>query len=302
MISGPVLPKTRVGLQEFVESYLDTIEFGLTIVERDLELEAGLSIEVLARDAAGRPVLVFAVDPDSWRAVPTRVLAARAWVAAGAQLLARFVPSEGIDYDLPPRLVVVGFELSADLLQLLADVRGEVEVYQAQSLRVGGRQCVGVVPRAGAGVTGLENSYQPPSGVADQARTLSVRFLDVVRRLDSSLQVIGDRYSRRFSLAGSLLAELYLERGVMCVRLPGMSPLLLRSKADCNVALDHLMRRYLDLNGVGGSAADVSIDTPPHPRELRDSGTLQRLRESIDASQLSSEEYSVLGDSGSDDD
>jgi hypothetical protein len=67
------------------------------------------------------------------------------------------------------------------------------------------------------------------------------------------------------------------------------------------------MRRYLEIHGTGEPAAAVSpvgaqapgADARP---QVDPSLSLDRMREVVDSTHLSSEEYSVLGESGSDDD
>lgn len=303
MISGPVLPKTHAGLGELIECHLESVESGLRLLQRDLEFDSGWSVEALAHDAARRPVFLFTVDEGTAVELPTRLLAVRAWIATAGPLLARFLPADGVDYDLEPRLVVLGFEIPQSLTRALSDLRGPVEVYQVRSVRIAGETRVGAIPLLGAGVIGSEDSLCPPSGVRDSARTMSVRFLEVVERLDPSMRVLGDRYSRRFWVGGRLLAELYLRGGALQVNVPERYVGALRSRSDCDAALDHVMRRFLEIQSVDGAAdaPAVGVEDRREMPSVDRSVSLERLREVVDSSQLSSEEYSVLGDSGSDD-
>ena len=56
MISGPITPRTRIGLREFVRQRTQLLECGLTLVQEDLELGASppgtSSVDALARDQA----------------------------------------------------------------------------------------------------------------------------------------------------------------------------------------------------------------------------------------------------------
>ena len=69
MISGPITPRTRMGLREFVRQRAQLLECGLTLVQEDLELGASpggtASVDALARDALGTPLFVESMVADS---------------------------------------------------------------------------------------------------------------------------------------------------------------------------------------------------------------------------------------------
>ena len=76
MIRGPVLPTKRDSLWSLVSTRLDRLESGLTLALESFECgDAALgSVEGLARDAMGGPVLVMlaVAAPPQWVAVQTR--------------------------------------------------------------------------------------------------------------------------------------------------------------------------------------------------------------------------------------
>lgn len=329
MISGPVLPRNHAGLWELIDGHLDDVERGLVVVERDLELEPDCRADALLKDAAGRPVFVLLAHPELEHELPARLLALRAWLVSGVALLARFVRHDGLDYELPPRLLALGFELPGGVLQQLRELRSAgVEVYQFCSLRIGGRERGGLMPVLGASAApgGSVQNGRLPSGIRDpKVETLGARFVDLMQRLDPDVQVTGDRYSRAFGYAGVALAELQLCDGGLQVGVPGAVPgheltngvdveadevrefHELCTPADGRHVADLVMRRYLRVLGADRSTAGALSPTRVPPAQAPESAdppalSLERLRATVGTSQLSPEEYSVLGEAGPDDD
>ena len=303
MISGPVFPRNREGLAELVERHLDEIERGMVLVDRDLECGADCNVDALAMDAAGRPVFLFMAQRDTEASLPGRILTASAWLVSGVSLLRRFVPFDGLDYSQPSRMVVLGFELSAGLLEQLSQLRElGVEVYQYCSVRVGDRERGGVFPLLGGADLEGGDADQLPEGVRDpQARALGGYVLDLMRRLDPDVQVAGDRYTRTFSYGSDALAELYLRNGQLSVRVPDAPDVCsLRTQEDAQLVAEAVTRRFLEVDGV--ELPEVSQRRPAtggEPVDERDL-SLDQIRDMADQSKLSPEEYSVLGESRSD--
>jgi len=333
MISGPVLPRNHAGLWELIDGHLDDVERGLVVVERDLELEPDCRVDALLKDAAGRPVFLLLAHPELEHELPARLLALRGWLVSGLALLARFVRHDGLDYELPPRLLALGFELPGRVLQQLGELRNAgVEVHQFCSLRIGGRERGGLMPALGAegsiSCGSVQSVGRLPSGVRDpKVETLGARFLDLMQRLDPDVQVTGDRYSRAFTYAGVALAELQLCDGGLQVSVPLSAPASaddgddgddadeasaidvrqLRDPDDGRHIADLVMRRYLQVLGSDRSTAGEPSPTRIPPAQAPESAdpralSLERLRATVDTSQLSPEEYSVLGEAGPDDD
>jgi hypothetical protein len=316
MISGPVFPRTREGLRELVEQHLCEIEFGLQRVERDLEFEPGCAADLLAKDAAGRPALVFVVAGDPPGELLTRVLMARAWMQSGAAVLANMVASGGLNCELAPRFIAVGYEIHSDLVRLLSECApGALELYQLRVVRIGGRIRVGMIPLCGVDATADEGPYRVPSGVSSAtAKTLCARFLELMRRVESDFRIVGDRYSRRFHHDGVLLTELSVLDGDVRVRIPKHAPsgtpssadareqvLELRAVEDCHEAVDRVMRSYLALLAANPRSNADSSAVVHHCDQAPRTVSLADIREAMGASRLSPEEYSLLGDFGSDD-
>ena len=331
MISGPVFPRNQNGLRELMKRHLGEIERGLDLVEQDLELEAGFVIDALGCDAANRPVFLFAVDRDGERDAPMRVLSTRGWLNANTPLLRRLLPDSGIDFEQTPRFVVVTFEVSDALAKQVRDCAPGCEIYEIQCVRIGGRARVGAMPRLGAASPDVEDSFALPSGVERAVdRTVCVRFMDLLKRIEPDLDIRGDRYSRHFRFAGESLAELEVQGAGVVVRAVvdregATREIPLTSVDDCVEAVDCVMRHYLTV----AAEQDIAPTTTTEPAESHEPKTngnghgnghgsssslartesseespvsLQSLRETVEQSQLTPEEYTALGELAPDDD
>jgi hypothetical protein len=308
MISGPVSPHTRTGLSDLLEQHLERIESGLAVVAWNLELDDGCEVDALARDAAGRPVFLFAVDPQGEPDLVPRLLRAKRWLADGVELLARSPRLAGVDFALPSRLMVVGLGAMPELVDQLAALRADCfEVYRLRRFRVDGELVVAVQALSAAGPGAGEQPFRLPSGVTGPAaRTHGARFLELMQRLDPSLQVTGDRYSRSFCFGGAKLAELRLEGGRLAVRLgvdqPGGAALEVGSARDCALAFDAVARLYLELSRSSGSAGDALAPASAKAGAAHRS-LLEPLRRSIaEARELSALECSMLAEHDGEDD
>ncbi|MEM7202353.1 MAG: hypothetical protein AAF628_18930 [Planctomycetota bacterium] len=293
MISGPQLPRTRAGLLELLAHHLGEMERGLEVVALGLELDPSCTVDVLAKDAAGGPVLAFAVDQDSEAELPSTVLATRAWLATGRAALARACPAEGLDWERDPRLVALALDLQCGTLQVLAELpKGAVEVYRVLPFRVGGQVVVSIQSLLGEGAMQAENTLRVPTGVTNpEARSLGSRYLDLVGRLDPEIRVEGDRYFRVLRYGGQTLAELGLRDGHLQVKVPadeGVAEMELQTRQDCTVAVDRTARRFLECEA-------------PTPGQTG-SSAMEPLQRSIeDAQRLSDDEVVSLGASIDDD-
>lgn len=291
MISGPILTRTRDGLRNVLRQHLEGAERGLVVVQDDLLFEGGCRVDALARDAHGTPVLLFLVMPEEDRDLAGRVLDAQAWMTANPRLLAQALPLRGVRYDQAPRVVVVGFEIPEALLGRLATLRlPSLDVYQVSWFSAGGELKVGMVPLVGAALAGEQDGFRVPAGIDDpRQRSLCSRFLDLLQRLDPGLEVFGDRFSRRFSLAGRAVGELRQVDGRLQFEVPrgdqAAAVFELSSWSDCEGAADAAMRRYLACSVPTSEPVDDLVGPP----------SFSSIRRSVAQVQLSREEYSALG-------
>jgi hypothetical protein len=295
MISGPVLTRTREDLRGITRRHLERIERGLRIVQDDLLLDDGCRVDALACDARGTPVLLFLSIADEDRDLPGRVLDAAAWMEANPRLLAQALPLRGIDYGKSPRVLVVGFDLADALLARLGALRlASLDVFRVQWFSAGGQVRVGVVPLLGGAARGDDDGYRVPTGLEEpRARSLCMRLLDLLQRIDPELEARGDRFSRRFSIGGEPVAELWSESdglrlAVIDERRDHREVLTLADWDECEAATDRVMRRYLDC---------CNTEAEPAPAATGAAPSFAGIRRSAAQAQLSREEYAVLGES-----
>ncbi|MGH7150519.1 MAG: hypothetical protein ACREIU_07470, partial [Planctomycetota bacterium] len=107
MSAGAVLVKMEI--LEHLRSHPDELEPGLVVLKSDLEVGAGIPVDLLAADATGRPCLVF-VGPEESDALLLALLDGMAW-AAGARSFFERLRESRLDAAAPARafLVVPGF-------------------------------------------------------------------------------------------------------------------------------------------------------------------------------------------------
>ena len=220
MISGPITPRTRMGLREFVRQRTQLLESGLVLVQEDLELGSNpgacATVDALARDALGIPLFVFAACEETARDLPTRILEVDGWFRRHGESLLRALADAGYKSGAAPRFLVVGFELVHDLLDRLERLSVQrLEAVQICSFGLQGElhyDIERVLPRGSAKAI-CEGVM--PSIVDPKDKDLCACALDLMQRLDPRVAVTGDRFSRRFSLAGSPLGTLsYDENGL----------------------------------------------------------------------------------------
>ena len=255
MISGPIFPRTREGLWNLTRQNLDLIEHGLTIVQSDLCLDGGERIDGLCRDALGHPTLLLCGEGVDEVGIVSRAIEMQAWVTAHGNLLEQALPLRGLRYDFPVRVIILVFDISFDTLQRLRGLAAlPIEVYQARSFIVDGETLVGVKPLAGEAASSGDDGFDVPRGLTDApTRDHCGRLLDLLRRLEPTLRVSGDRYSRRFCFDAYPLAELRAGSDGVELRVSsddegcGEPNFRLEEWEECLEAMDCVMRRYLQL-------------------------------------------------------
>ena len=322
MISGPTIPNTLGSLRELVVSQAGLIEHGLRVLSRDVVLGQDVGVDALACDASGAPVLLFVATPETGSHIPARVLESQTWLAKNAGFLARTLADPDFSVERSPRFLVVGLEILADTLSALKrlDIDGLV-VLQLCSMTVGGRLRLGVselhVSGQAAGAAPRDPFCVPVGFVDPAAQQLAARFLDLARRTDVRMTAVGDRFSRRLFLGGRPVAQLGMELGRLRVRFPDEFgvPAAELTEDSCARLVDQLLRAVLAIEieaTTEAVAAPAALeDDDPDGTELalaagteepvvqEDRFSLEPIRRSVARAQLSREEFSALGDEGS---
>lgn len=322
MIRGPVLPQVREHLWSLVSTRLDRVESGLRLVLEGLDCSDGQLglVEGLARDAMGGPVLVLlAAEGDAL--LPARVLAAGNFLARVADALVRAVPEASFCPGVSGRVLVVGTEAARASLEQVASLPvPALQVCTLEPFRVAGTERFAVrwlatganrlteVGGEASVATASTRDFVAPA----QAAELWLRLAAICERIAPGVQIHGDSFSRFITCNGALLGEVRTVDGGLVGSAATGAVRDLRDVRDVRWFGDQLLRawsRHIGLefdiapssdesasHVAGSKPADARATAPRHAangRDLPPSG--ESLRSSLEASRLSSEEYSALG-------
>lgn len=318
----------RDSLWELVSKRLDRIESGLELVLESFECgDPALGVvEGVARDAAGGPVLVFlAIEGDSL--LTARALAAERFLERVGAALPEAMPEANFSHGRRGRLLVVGTEGSASLLEQLCELplRG-LDACSLEPFRVGGEERLAVrwLSRGGVRPRGDDAAAaEGPDFCAPRAHTdVWAELKRLCRNIDPDVVVAGDRFSRRITWSGYLLGEVQTSDGVVLGRSATGLVLRLQGPRDVRRFGDQLLRAFarrarLDLSArpaagrrapgdpVRGASERAEVrpatgrpaaEEPRHPRQGAPAPAGESLRSSLAASRLTPEEHSALGE------
>ncbi|MCB9879874.1 MAG: hypothetical protein H6835_19965 [Planctomycetes bacterium] len=321
-----MLPQVRERLWALVSTRLDRVESGLRLVLEGLDCSDGQLglVDGLARDAMGGPVLVLlATEGDAL--LPARVLAAGSFVARVRDALVRAVPEARFCPGVSGRVLVVGTEASGAALTQVASLPvPALQVCALEPFRVAGSERFAVrwlaVGAQHASVDGAGVSMAPAAGlpasqefvVPAQAVELWQRLCSICERISPGMQVHGDRFSRFITCNGALLGEVRtVDGGLLGSAATGVAREL-RDPRDVRWFGDQLLRAWarhagLELDAEASNKESTSHDAGSGPVVARSTATRhaangrdsspagESLRSSLEASRLSSDEYSALG-------
>jgi hypothetical protein len=295
MICGPTLVNGREGLRQLLRERAGMIEHGLRLLQEDLDCGQGRAIDGVGRDAVGRAVLVLVGDAGDC-GLPARVLQAQAFCLRNAEALERALPELGIAF-VPFRILVIGQAFDRFVLDALEGLRvPELTVCELEPFRIGGQDKIAVRMLCGGTASG-----ELDAGAEAGLRARWSELLSLLTRLDPAVRVVGDRFARRAALRGRNLCEFWCADGQLFGVVPGAAPRPLRGSVDLRAFGDAVLRRYLELNEHPMESGNGPARSGPVPAENRGSGpelrsrTLDALRQSLQATRLTHEEYSALG-------
>ncbi len=305
MSMGPMPVSKRTTLAELVVKDPGLLERGLVLVESEIEI-GPVRLDLLCADPGRRPVLVYlAGSPVEEQEIPLRVLDGDAAFRRHAPVLRKLFPGKGVDWDLPPRSLVVAEELSRRTMERFQAMTAlEVDLLEMRSIRVKGELLWAAVPVGGeAALKSLLPPEEAPEALEDpRSRGLWNRVLERILKLDEGLEVLADKFYREISAHGVSLAT--LESGsrnfkVIVPRTNGSlesdkPPLVVRveGEEEADRAVDLVIRRYL--------AIQEKLGASPRPREARLSWrdeedlSLQGLERAVHSSRLTEEEISAF--------
>lgn len=291
MIRGPVLPQQRDGLWSLVVGNLEALEKGLSLVLEGLDCSNGNlgTVDGLARDAAGAPVLLM-VAADGDGLLPARVLAAHEFLRRVGGGLAAAVPEAGFAVAAVGRLVVIGTETTARVLEALQRLAvPSLETCHLEPFRIAGRERFAVRWEGGSPADG--GAAGPRFTVPVERLAAWEQVARLCARVDSGVRVDGDRFWRRVTWHGKALGQLAVVDGELFATSAAGERRALATPSSVRWFGDQVLRRYAalaGLTGVSGATADAANDDSGPDR-------LATLRATIQGSRLTPEEYSALG-------
>lgn len=327
MIHGPVLPQSRDALWALMAGRLDAIQRGLCLVSEGFDCANGRlgTIEGLARDVDGAPVLLLIARADDPLLVP-RALDAAAFVQRVGPALAMALPEAGFQVGRAGRVLVIaaGGDV-AICTPLLRHASPSLHVCALEPFRIGGKERFAVrwlaavervegvaldtsaaaVRGAAAGAEATVEAAAAPSPALVQSLWSSLKELCL--RIDQGIAIDDGADRRRITWNGQPLAEVRETAGGLQGFLPDGSECALAAPADVGTFSNRLLRGYSQLAGLvfqKRAAAKPPIDTDEQAAVSRHAanghGRLGRngadsLRAAAAAARLSPEEHSALG-------
>ncbi len=243
----------KMEILDHLRNHPDELEPGLLLLKADLEVGAGIPVDLLAADATGRPCLVFA-GPEESDALLLALLDGMAWAAAARPFFER-LREPRLDAAAPARAFLVVPAIADRLRQRISSLGGfDLTLARLEVWREGGSRRLACIrearPLSTPAATSLDPSLRPmwEEGIAS------------LRRLDPELEItLLDRHAEARH-AGSLVAVL----GVRPDRMRGLVPEEfeedVRDRRSLHRFLDAALGRLLRLTVDG--TAPTPVPTP----------------------------------------
>lgn len=258
LIAGPVAVRTRAGLEAVLSGRVELLEHGLAVVASRIELPDVGRVAVLARDAAGLPVLVFTLDADAVLVSAAQALQVHAHLVAQPWLLERLfehrlpaTPADGV------RVILIGHRIDAAALSVLASLSlPDLTVSELHEWTVAGqRECAlrPVLVRPAR----IDGGFSPPSATPAALVGVAREVMSWLERLDVDVTVEADRYARTVRARGRRLCTLAVEGPELCLHLADGERAVLASRDEAMAAMDRAMALF---------AAGLQPTPPPAPR------------------------------------
>jgi len=260
-------------LLDAIEDGLAEAVPGLVVVDRDLEVAPGRTVDLVGVDAARRPVFVLLVGGDGTGAAGEESLLS---VAATLVFARRHKSLLGRHWrvdppprlDLEPAVVLVSDTFEREALDRLALLGGvDLRLFEVREVKSEAGHRIYLVPgTVGAGAPGREPTLDDflsglPGDLADTARTLIGRVERVDDGLERRVAPNGVHWSFEGRASGSLLwVDGRLEGGV-----PGSGglrsePRIVRGAPDVDDFVEAVLVRHLGHLRLDRASAQASAD------------------------------------------
>lgn len=222
------------------------------IVDRDLAIGRGRSIQLAAVDAGGRLLLVLLAE-ESGDEIALAALDALAYARRNAQVLTSHFHSARLRPELPPLLVVVAASFDDVLLARLGALDPRLvrafELRHVASSRGAGDYLAEIDP---AGPAQPRERASEPAGFLDaldpERRELGERLLRRIARLDEELQPTRRGQGLAWRLHDELVCSLTAREGAIEGQVPGTASVApIETRDDVEGFLETIVQRYLSV-------------------------------------------------------
>jgi hypothetical protein len=221
----------------------EALEDGIEIVDMDVKLDDDLSIDFLAADAKGKPVLIFLQEKEQNGGLVVRLLLVLDRLKKHRVFLERIYKDQGFDFSAVPRFIVLAPEISDDLALCLDSLKGvktvaceysflglEERVYFTvkpkkgdktfRALRVDAAAGAAAPPPPAAEPAEPEEGKAEPEPEPEESRSPDEYYqiaLEKIKKISSGMVETQDGNLTRFKIDDRILASLAVQGDVCYV-------------------------------------------------------------------------------------
>ena len=132
----PAFKDLKSNLKNMLFEGIHAFEGGLRILDVDLEIEEHFTVDMVAKDAKGNPVIVL-FDANGSTDLLSRILGTLCRIKKHRVLLERIYKEHGFDFSVPPRILLLSPRFSEEFLELIDFiVPVEMVPYEYSTLRI----------------------------------------------------------------------------------------------------------------------------------------------------------------------
>ena len=116
--------RTGDDVKKTVVEFVDAIEGGLDVLERDFMLDDETCIDFLARDVDGKPVVLLMGDEEQKGELISRLLLVLQRLKKNRFFLVRIFKEPNFDFSVPPRVFLLMPKVSDEFVESLEYIQG----------------------------------------------------------------------------------------------------------------------------------------------------------------------------------
>ncbi|MCC6409094.1 MAG: hypothetical protein IT453_18180 [Planctomycetes bacterium] len=260
---------------------------GFEVVDRDLDLGDGRSVDWVGVDSTGRLIMVLMVDSDGTEPV-IAALDALAFVQKNRGVLAGHLQNQRLRADVSPLVALVAESFSDRMLGRLSGLDSDaVRLFELRTVVSARGEHVYLAPieaaPARAAVIAPRGTDVFVRGLDDAQRALAELALKRIGRIDDLVSHAASEKTITWRWKGELLCSLSAIDEDLEARVePEGRNLRLTSTADIEAFVDLALQRYVDLLGSPGGPSGAVVKVPSlnlEPRELLSPAELEAFRQ-----------------------